>query len=121
MGIVGALTCQFCFWKEKKRLFLYANVEKKFVLLLVQNMLLYGFWIKIFKPAGAAAFAGYIYLLGSGASQDRANERMYDSACDVAKSQGKPAPDPHDFQRKGPSWEIDINVKEGNFRVGNKK
>jgi hypothetical protein len=46
---------------------------------------------------------------------------MYDSACDVAKSQGKPAPDPHDFQRKGPSWEIDINVKEGNFRVGNKK
>ena len=65
------------------------------------------------KPIGAGAVAAYAYLLGSGASQDRANRGMYSDACDVAKSQGQPAPDPKGFQRQGPKIHGEINWTEG--------
>jgi hypothetical protein len=121
LGVSSVLICHYTFWREKKAPFLYTYVEKRIVLLIVENGLLARVGQKLAWPVIGGALGTSLYLLGSANSIDRNNAKMFHDACELAKSQGTPMPDVSKFQRQGPVASAEVNWKEGTCKVSNRK
>jgi hypothetical protein len=96
-------------------------VDKKIVLLLVENGPLDRLFGKFFIPVFTGAALGSAYTLGSNYSADLHNRQMYHDACEVAKANGESAPDPKNFQRQNSGYDVEINAREGTFKATKRK